>query len=496
MAKHILQQVDDLSIALLTDQYQLTMAYAYWHNGMAERQAEFQMFYRKNPFDGGFVIAAGLGTLIEYLRDFRFSAGDLEYLATLRDRADRPLFSQAFLAYLGDLRFSCDVYAVAEGTVVFPNEPLLRVRGPLLQAQLLETLLLNTINFQSLIATKAARVCIAAKGDPVMDFGLRRAQGMNGALAASRASYIGGCVGTSNVLAGKLFGIPVVGTHAHSWVMAFAEEKQAFTAFAETMPDNCVFLVDTYGSINGIRNAIEVGLTLREQGHQLTGVRLDSGDLAYFSKRAREMLDAAGLPEVMVVASSELDEYVITSLKNQGAQINSWGVGTKLVTAYDDPALSGVYKLSAIRTEDGEWQYKMKLSEQKAKMSIPGVLQVHRYFDKDDKMVADAIMETTEDPSQVKRIINPNDNLNRKRLSRAVRSEPLLAAVFEQGKLVAASPELATIRDRVQQQLMPLDESHKRFEYPHIYPVGLSPRLNEVRDTMIQHERERLNGTD
>ena len=484
----------DPSTILLTDQYQLTMAYAYWKNGMAEREAEFQMFYRKNPFNGGFVILSGIDDLIEQVQNFRFSRGDLDYLATLRDRAGNPMFAAEFIKYLETLRFECDIYAIPEGTVVFPNETLARVRGPVLQAQLLETSLLNTLNFQSLIATKAARVCIAAQGDPVMDFGLRRAQGMNGAIAASRACYVGGCVGTSNVLAGKLMGIPVVGTHAHSWVMAFEEEQQAFQAFAEAMPDNCVFLVDTYGSINGVRNAIKVGRELRENGHELLGIRLDSGDLAYFSKRAREMLDEAGMQNAAVVASSELDEYVITSLKNQGAKISVWGVGTKLITAYDDPALAGVYKLSAIRNDKNEWIYKLKLSEQKAKMSIPGVLQVHRYFDEDNKMIADGIMEVDENPNQVKRIIDPQDNLNRKKLSAAVRSEPLLQPLFEKGRLLTEPPKLEKIRRRVQEQLNMLDESHKRFEYPHIYPVGLSPKLNQIRDTMIQHERERLNG--
>jgi nicotinate phosphoribosyltransferase len=298
------------------------------------------------------------------------------------------------------------------------------------------------------------------------------------------------------VLAGKLLGIPVLGTHAHSWVMAFDDERQAFAAFARAMPNNCVFLVDTYGSINGIKNAIAVALEMQSQGFAAIGIRLDSGDLAYFSKRAREMLDAAGLYNAKVMASNELDEYVITSLKRQGAKINAWGVGTKLITAYDHPALSGVYKLTAIRTPSGAWRYKLKLSEQKAKMSIPGVLQVHRYFDASGKMIADAIAETSEDPVQVDRIIDPNDNLKRKRLTAAVRSEPLLEPVFAKGALYITPPSLSAIRERVNAQLAMLDESHKRFEYPHIYPVGLSPRLNELRDAMIQRERDRLNGSD
>ena len=482
---------DDLSTALLTDQYQLTMAYGYWKNAMAERRAEFHMFFRNNPFNGGFVIFAGLGVLIEQLRGLRFSAADLDYLATLRDRGGSALFEPAFLDYLRGLRFSCDVQAAPEGSVVFPNEALIRVQGPILQVQIIETLLLNTVNFQSLIATKAARVCIAAQGDPVMDFGLRRAQGMDGALAAARACYVGGVSGTSNVLAGKLLGIPVAGTHAHSWVMAFDDEREAFAAYAASLPGNCMFLVDTYGTINGVRNAIEAGRRLREQGHEMLGVRLDSGDLAYFSKQARQMLDQAGFPDAAVVASNELDEYVITSLKLQGAQINVWGVGTKLITAYDDPALSGVYKLAAIQDAASAWHYKMKLSEQKAKMSIPGLLQVFRYYDADGTMIADAIAEHDEDPAAIGEIVNPNDDLSRKRLPGG-RSEPLLRPLFKAGKLLAEPPDLVAVRNYAQAQLAALDASHKRFEYPHIYPVGLSPRLNQIRDDMIRRERRRL----
>lgn len=482
----------DPSLALLTDQYQLTMAYGYWKNGLAERHAEFHMFYRKNPFDGGFVVMAGLGTLIESLADFGFSSGDLEYLATLTDRGGHRLFEPAFLDYLGELRFTCDVHAVPEGSIVFPNEPLLRVQGPILQAQVLETLLLNTLNFQSLIATKATRLCHAAQGDPVVDFGLRRAQGLGG-VAASRAAYIGGVAGTSNVLAGKLYGIPVVGTHAHSWVMTFDDERESFAAYARALPDNCVFLVDTYGSINGVRNAIAVGRELREQGHEMIGIRLDSGDLAYFSKRARAMLDEAGFPDAKVVASNELDEYVITSLKLQGAKIDMWGVGTKLVTAYDDPALTGVYKLTAIRDGRGEWQYKLKLSDQKSKMSIPGLLQVYRHYHEAGRMMADVIADHDEPPEAIDQIVDPNDNLRRKRLGRSVRFEPLLQPLYRAGELLTDPPGLERIRERLSDQLGMLDDSHKRFEYPHIYPVGLSPRLNDLRDDMIQRERDRLN---
>ncbi|MEE8396300.1 MAG: nicotinate phosphoribosyltransferase, partial [bacterium] len=335
-------------------------------------------------------------------------------------------------------------------------------------------------------------VCLAAEGDPVMDFGLRRAQGMDGGLSASRACYVGGCVGTSNVLAGKIFGLPVMGTHAHSWVMAFDGEREAFEAFAVAMPDNCVFLVDTYGSVGGVRNAIAVALKMREQGHQLIGVRLDSGDLAHFSKLARAMLDEAGLNDVVVMGSNELDELVIRSLKAQGAKISAWGVGTKLITAGEEPALTGVYKLAAIRGPDGDWINKIKLSEQKAKTTIPGRLQLYRYHDRAGRMAADAIMELREEPGTVRMIVDPNDNTHRKRLHGTVEPEPLLQTIVERGELVYSLPPLDAIRERTGEQLRMLDDSHKRFENPHIYPVGLSPALNKMRDGMITRERDLL----
>ena len=479
---------DDPSLALATDLYELTMAKAYWANGMTDREAEFHMFYRRNPFGGGYVVFAGLATLIEILQEFKFSAQDLSYLATLKDRVGNPLFEQEFLRYLEGLEFNCDMLSMPEGTVVFPNEPLVQVRGPIVQAQLLETIVLNVLNFQSLVATKAARVCQVAGGDPVIDFGLRRGQGLDGGLSASRACYVGGCVGTSNVLAGKLLGIPVMGTHAHSWVMAFDTELEAFRAFASAMPDNCVFLVDTYGSLQGVRNAIEVAQELKRDGHNPIGVRLDSGDLAYFAKAARRMLDEAGLQDMVVMASNELDEYVMRSLKLQGAPIGAWGVGTKLVTAKDDPALSGVYKLTAIRDGNG-WQYKLKLSDQKAKISIPGVLQVYRCIDRQGQFEADAILDINERPEDVAMIVDPNDNTNVKRVGDMVSKEPLLVEVFRGGTLVYDTPDLSAIRARVSAQLALLDSSHKRLENPHIYPVGLSPHLNTLRDGMIRRAR-------
>jgi nicotinate phosphoribosyltransferase len=350
------------SLALLTDLYELTMACAYWKSGTAEREAAFHLAFRKPPFNGGFTVACGLAAAIEYLNRWRFSEDDLDYLAGIPGRDKQPIFARAFLDYLHKLRFTCDVDAVPEGTVVFPHEPLLRVQGPMLQAQLIETAVLNFLNFQSLVATKAARICLAAQGDPVIEFGLRRAQGVDGGLTASRAAYVGGCVSTSNVLAGKKYGIPVAGTHAHSWVLSFESEAQAFAAYAQAMPNNCVFLVDTFNSLDGVRQAVEAGRQLRRQGHELAGIRLDSGDLAFLSLEARKILDAAGFANTAILASNDLDEYLIASLKQQGAAVNTWGVGTKLATAYDQPALGGVYKLSALRRPDGVWEPKVKLS--------------------------------------------------------------------------------------------------------------------------------------
>lgn len=485
---------DDPSLALATDLYELSMAQGYWKNEVADTEAEFHMFYRQNPFDGGYVVWAGLADLIDVLRDFRFSRSDLDYLAELPDRKGLPLFDPDFLAYLEGFRFRCDVHAVPEGTVVFPNEPLIRVQGPILQAQLIETLLLNIVNFQSLIATKAARTVMAAQGDPVVDFGLRRAQGLDGGFSASRGAYIGGCAGTSNVLAGKQLGIQVVGTFAHSWVMAFKDEREAFEAFARAMPNNCVFLVDTYDTMEGVRNAIEVGLHLREQGHAIMGVRLDSGDLAYLSVQARKMLDEAGLHDAVVIASGDLDEWLIRSLKSQGAKIGVWGLGTRLVTAHGDPALGGVYKLTALRPRgEGKWQYKLKVSEQKLKTSVPGLLQVYRCSNGDGKFIADAIIDVSESPEQVSRIIDPHDNTKTKSLKGCAHPEPLLIPVIEKGRAVYQSPPLDAIRQRVQEQLGRLDSGHKRFEHPHIYPVGLSPHLNRLRDGMIAQARA-LNG--
>ncbi|RYF55329.1 MAG: nicotinate phosphoribosyltransferase, partial [Cytophagaceae bacterium] len=334
----------DTSLSLLTDLYQVTMAYGYWKSGTAEKEAVFNLYFRKNPFGGGFTVACGLANAIGYVTHFGFTKKDLRYLRTLTGSDGEPLFETAFLDYLGALKLTVDIDAMPEGTVVFPNEPLVRVRGPILQCQLLETPLLNLINFETLIATKAARLRLVADTDTLLEFGLRRAQGVDGGMTASRAAYIGGCDATSNVLAGKHYDIPVRGTHAHSWVMSFDSELEAFETYADVLPNNVTLLVDTYDTIQGVRNAIEAGQRLRERGYRLSGIRLDSGDLAYLSIEARKLLDAAGFTDTAIVASNDLDETIINSLKQQGAKITVWGVGTKLVTAYDQPALGGVYK--------------------------------------------------------------------------------------------------------------------------------------------------------
>src|SRR6266478_521813 len=438
--------------ALLTDLYQLTMAYGYWKTGKADQEAVFHLLFRKQPFQGGFTLCCGLEDSIQYLRGFKFEKPDLEYLGQLKGNDGRRLFEPAFLKYLGRLKLRLDVDAIPEGTVVFPQEPLLRVRGSILQAQLVETALLNLVNFPSLIATKAARVCLAAQGDPVVEFGLRRAQGIDGALTASRAAYIGGCAGTSNVLAGKVFGIPVKGTHAHSWVMSFENELDSFNAYANALPNNCIFLVDTYNSLEGVRHAIEVGKRLRKRGHKLGGIRLDSGDLAYLSIEARKILNAAGFKDAVIVGSNDLNEHLIASLKQQGAAINVWGVGTMLVTAYDQPALGGVYKLSAIRKPDGSWEHKIKLSEQAVKATNPGVLQVRR-FRKGREFVGDAIYDETRPLPQSVTIVGPTDATRRKHIPGSTPYEDLLVPILRRGKLVYDPPALKTIRRRAQEQL-------------------------------------------
>ncbi|MFM2268101.1 MAG: hypothetical protein RL757_1542 [Bacteroidota bacterium] len=407
---------------LHTDLYQLTMAYGYWKQKMADKESVFHLYFRRAPFGQSFALNCGLDLAIDFLQNFTFSEEHVSFLGNLRGIDKKPLFDEHFLNYLQRLRLSLDIEAIPEGEIVFPNQPLIRVRGSLLQAQLVETALLNIINFSTLIATKATRVVKAAAGDDVLEFGLRRAQGVDGALAASRAAFIGGCHATSNVWAGQAYQIPVRGTHAHAWVMAFDDEQTAFDAYAQHMPNNTTLLVDTFNTAEGIKKAIKTGKKLREKGFDLNGIRLDSGDLAKLSIEARKMLDEAGFQNTNIVASNDLDEYEIEKLKKKGAKINVWGVGTKLVTAYDQPALGGVYKLAAIKNEQNEWDFKMKHSEDFIKMSTPGILNVRRRKGENDILFDETL------PNQL-----PD-------------GRDLLVPIFQKGKLVYQSPDVPAIR--------------------------------------------------
>ncbi|GIX00926.1 MAG: nicotinate phosphoribosyltransferase [Pirellulaceae bacterium] len=470
---------------LLTDLYQLTMAYAYWHEGRAEEEAVFHQFFRSLPFRGGYAIAAGIGPAAQWMANFRFRDHELEYLSRLRGNDQRPLFAEKFLHYLRDLRLTCDVDAVPEGTAVFPLAPMVRVQGPILQCQLLETGLLNLINFPTLVATKAARIReVAGKDDQVLEFGLRRAQGPDGAVTASRAAFVGGCDATSNVLAGMKYDIPVKGTHAHSWVMAHDDELEAFRHYAAALPNNCVFLVDTYDTLEGVRHACIVGEELRARGHRMVGIRLDSGDLDYLSKAAREILDAHGFHDAVIVASNELDEATIESLKHQGAPITVWGVGTRLATSFDQPALGGVYKLGATRGAEGQWRRRIKISEQTMKTTIPGVLGVRR-FTRNGMAVADMIYDL-DDPEANRVIYDPGDPTRRRVIEADAEASELLQPLLRDGKLVGPWPSLEQIQQYARRQVEQLHPSLRRLLNPHGYPVGLSEPLYRRRLEMIE----------
>jgi nicotinate phosphoribosyltransferase len=471
------------SLALLTDLYQLTMAYGYWKKGMADRESVFHLFFRKKPFQGSFAIAAGLESAIDFIQSFRFDASDLAYLEGLKDQKGGVLFETGFLDYLKQLKFACDVDAMPEGTAAFPHQPLVRVKGPLLQAQLLESPLLNLINFPTLIATKAARICFAARPDEVIEFGMRRAQGIDGAITASRAAFIGGCKSTSNAIAGKLFGIPVRGTHAHSWIMAFETEQEAFDAYAEVMPQNGIYLVDTYDSLEGTRRAIAAA---KKRGADLGGVRLDSGDLTALSIPIRKMLDAAGFTQAKILASNELDETLIADMKHQGSKVDLWGVGTHLVTGKEQPALDGVYKLAAIRDKGGKWRYTLKLSETAGKVTTPGILQVRR-FRKGKRNLADMIYDSegkvgneiveSEDPSSIKMVEKETSYVD------------LLAPVFRKGKLVYQKPTLLEIQKRAEEELSHFDDGVRRFLNPQRYCHGIERGLYELKSKMKEQAR-------
>lgn len=484
------QERPTLAYALLTDLYQLTMAQGYWACDKLDEEACFHMFFRETPFKGGFAVACGTSQLAEMIDGFHFSEDDLAYLGGLDAPGGGKLFDPAFLDYLRDLRLSVDVDAVPEGTMVFPMEPIVRVTGPIMQCQLLETALLNCVNFQTLIATKAARVCLAAQA-PVAEFGLRRAQGAGGSLWASRASIVGGCASTSNVMAGKMFDLPVSGTHAHSWVMAFDDELTAFREYARIFPKNCVLLVDTYDVKQGIENAITVGLEMRAAGERLSGIRIDSGDLAWLARYARERLDAAGLTDCGIVLSNDLDEHTIASIRAQGAQVSSWGVGTKLACAYDQPSLGGVYKLSATRMPgDERWTGRLKVSEQSAKLTLPGVLDVRRYVWGDGKLAGDMVFDVNEPVNAEGVIIDPADILRQKRLGE-LSYRTLLAPLARDGASVLSAEERSatSARERTMAGLEELDESQKRLLNPHSYPVGLEEGLWHRRARMASDLR-------
>ena len=473
------------SLALLTDFYELTMAYGYWKMGLADREAAFQLFFRRKPFGGEFAIAAGLETALDFLQRFRYSSSDLAYLEKLKK------FDPKFLDFLSRFSFQCDIDAMPEGTPVFPYEPLLRVQGPLLHAQLLECPLLNIINFQSLIATKAARVCWAARPDPVVEFGMRRAQGIDGALAASRAAYIGGCESTSHVLAGKIYGIPVKGTHAHSWIMAFDDEQDSFEAYAELMPKNCIFLIDTYDTIGGVKKALSVAKKMRSNGVEMMGVRLDSGDLASLSIEVRKILDDAGFPETKIMASNELDEWIISDLKHQGAKINVWGVGTNLVTGKDQPALDGVYKLSAIKDERGRWQYKVKISEKLTKVTNPGLSQVRRYYGNRGN-IADMIYDIHSEFGAKPQCIDPFDPAYTQTFSADMQYKDLLLPIFRGGKSVYALPTLNEIREKTLSELSQFHPAMRRFLNPQPYFVGLEKSLYDLKLNLIHETQTKM----
>jgi len=480
-----MNQTDKL--ALLTDLYELTMIQGY-HSHQIDSMAVFDMFFRRQPFKGGFAICAGLEPLLDIISDLAFTDDDIHYLQST------GIFSPEFLDYLRTFRFKGDIYAVPEGSVVFPNEPLLRVHGTLLEAQLIESLVLNFINFQTLIATKSMRINLVANGTRILEFGLRRAQGMDGALSATRAAIIGGASATSNVLAGKLYDVPISGTMAHSWIMSFNSELEAFQAFADMYPDNCVLLVDTYDTIeSGVPNAVTVFQKLKQKTHGNLGIRLDSGDLEYLSKRARVILDQHDLKEVKILASNELDEWIINQLIKDDAPIDAWGVGTKLVTGDTDPALSGVYKIAAIKTDD-IFEPAMKLTNNPEKMSNPGIKNTMRFFDANDHMIADLVYledEGIELQAQITdkaaiRFNHPNIEFSYFELTNYAYASKLLQPVLVNGKKVIAHSSLFDIQKYALNELKKLDKTYKRLLNPHIYKISLSDKLKRLKHDLIK----------
>ena len=475
-------------IALNTDLYELTMAQGFFEAGLMDNEACFNVFFRDNPFDGGYAVACGTGQIADLVENFVFTDDACDYLAGLRAPGGGSLFTPAFIDYLRGFRARLDISAVPEGMPVFPREPLVRVIGPLVDCQLVETALLNLVNFQTLVATKTARVIRSAQGHPVSDFGLRRAQGPDGGLAVARASYIAGAASTSNCLAGKIYNIPVFGTHAHSWVMAFPSELDAFRAFAKSSPKNCCLLVDTYDVRQGVENAIIVGHEMEAAGERLAAIRIDSGDLAKLSKMSRQMLDEAGLDYVKITASNDLDEYTIQSLYAQGAPVDSFGVGTKLATCDPQPSLGGVYKLSASRaTSEGAWTPAMKLSEMAYKRTIPGIQRVVRFLDESGSPIGDQIVDDSYDTGSAK-AVDVTDPMVTYDFS-GHESIELLQPVVEDGRAVGEPESIEVARKRCHDSLMVMDPAYLRFLNPQAYPVGLEPGLAAVRERLARHER-------
>lgn len=472
------------NLTLLTDLYQLTMMNGYYREKKHETEAVFDVFFRENGIIT-YSLAAGLMQAVEYVRNIRFGEEEIAYLRSL------GLFDEGFLESLSGFRFTGDIYAVPEGTMVFPGEPILTVKAPIWEAQLVETAILNIVNHQTLIASKAAKICYAAKGDSVMEFGLRRAQGPDAGIYGARAAVIGGCSSTSNVLAGKEFGIPVAGTHSHSWVMNFKDEYTAFKAYAECYPDACLLLVDTYDTLkSGVPNAIRVFDELRAAGHEPRGIRLDSGDLAYLSKKARAMLDAAGYPDAKICASGDLDEHSVQSLKEEGAAIDFWGIGTKLITSSDMPALGGVYKLAAIY-EDGRMIPKIKVSDNAAKITNPGFKNVYRIYSENGKAQADLVALRSErfDTSKPLTIFHPVETW-KKTTFQNYTLRPLQEEIVKGGRVVYEFPDMDAIKDYARREMDSFWSEYKRLNMPHIYKVDLSDELYRLKTSMLECIRE------
>ena len=473
------------NLTLLTDLYQLTMLNGYFEKNIHEDVVVFDMFFRKNACDGGYTIICGIEQLVEYINNLHFSDDDLKYLKSL------GLFSDKFLDFLKDFKFTGDIYAVEEGTIMFPKEPIITVKAPLYQAQLIETALLTIVNFQSLIATKASRVCYAAQGDPVFEFGLRRAQGPDAGTYGARAAVIGGCAGTANVLAGKMFDIPVVGTHAHSWVQKFDTELEAFQAYADVYPDNCLLLVDTYDVLNsGVPNAIKVFDNLKAKGHKPKGIRIDSGDLQYLSVEAKKLFEEAGYYDLSYTASNDLDEYTIASLKSSGAAINSWGVGTKLITSAESPSLGGVYKLAG--SYSGETLIpKIKVSEEPEKINNPGLKKVIRIYNNENIAEADLIMLHDEeiDTSKPLTIFDPTYTWKKTTFNNYTVKE-LQKPLFKNGECKYVSKSVGEVKEYVADQLSTFWDAYKRFSNPKKYKVDLSDNLWKLKTDLLDSKKQ------